>query len=304
LRQAPVEQRKRAALHPEAVIRELLNEPEDAPSVFIETERFADRVVDVAEWVAPVLPWIKIPTQSWAPPTQYGIRLQGVDVPLEREQLASVCEAMAEALQSGQTTIFVGETQVPVSQANLQALESLKAKVEAHIHGKSLDGLSAAEDSGSEAKVLVIETNFDEVGFSRLREKKRPGSMHWPSLVRTPAKPHQEVGLEWLQRHWVSGSSGAMLCDDMGLGKTFQALAFCAWLRELMSAGLIERQPLLLVAPVGLLRNWEKEHDEHLWSPGLGDIVRVYGEHVKLLKRGRHSDGTASLDTTRLRTYP
>ena len=91
-----------------------------------------------------------------------------------------------------------------------------------------------------------------------------------------------------------------MLCDDMGLGKTFQALAFCSWLRELMVAGRIERKPLFLVAPVGLLRNWEKEHEEHLWSPGLGDIVRVYGEHVKHLKRGRHSDGTASLDTTRI----
>lgn len=300
LRQAPAEQRKRAALHPEAVIRELLNEAEDAPSVFVETERFADRVVDVAEWVAPVLPWIKIPAQSWAPPTQYGIRLQGVDVPLEREQLASVCEAMAEALQSGQSTITVGEAKVPVSQANLQALESLKAKVDAHTQGRPADPPSEDGGTGNEAKVLVIETNFDEVGFSRSSAQKRPGSLVWPSLVRTSPKSHQEVGLAWLQRHWIAGSSGAMLCDDMGLGKTFQALAFCAWLRELMAAGLIERQPLLLVAPVGLLRNWEKEHDEHLWSPGLGDIVRVYGEHVKQLKRGRHSDGTASLDTTRL----
>lgn len=37
LRKASVEDRKRAALHPEAVIRELLNESEEAPSVFIET---------------------------------------------------------------------------------------------------------------------------------------------------------------------------------------------------------------------------------------------------------------------------
>ena len=55
LRKAPAEQRKRAALHPEAVIRELLDQPEDEPSVFVETERFADRVVDVAEWIPPVL---------------------------------------------------------------------------------------------------------------------------------------------------------------------------------------------------------------------------------------------------------
>lgn len=299
LRQAPSEQRKRAAMHPEAVIRELLGEPEDAPTFFVETERFADRVVDVAEWVAPVLPWIKIPTQSWEPPSQFGIRLQGVDVPLEREQLGQACDAMAQALGAGQKAVEIGGKNVPVSQANLQALQLLQAKVEARIQGKPEPASDGGEDA-SGPKVLVIETNFEQVAFSRINEQKRPGSLGWPSSVRTSPKGHQEVGVTWLQRHWLTGSSGAMLCDDMGLGKTFQALAFCAWLRELMTAGLIPRQPLLLVAPVGLLRNWEKEHEEHLWSPGLGEIVRVYGEHVKQLKRGRHSDGTATLDTARL----
>ena len=299
LRKAPAEQRKRAALHPEAVIRELLDQPEDTPSVFVETERFADRVVDVAEWVAPVLPWIKIQPQSWAPPTQMGIRLNGMDVPLEAEEVGALCSAMAEALQAGQASVDVKGVEVPVTQANLDALTKLRATVEARQQGKQ-EPINEAEENRSGPKVLIIESNFEAVSFSRTSDQQRPGSLDWPVTMRTSPKPHQEVGLAWLQRHWVSGSSGAMLCDDMGLGKTFQALAFCAWLRELMASGQIERKPLLLVAPVGLLRNWEKEHDEHLWSPGLGDIVRVYGEHVKHLKRGRHSDGTASLDTTRI----
>lgn len=299
LRKAPAEQRKRAALHPEAVIRELLEQAEDEPSFFVETERFADRVVDVAEWVTPVLPWIKIQPQSWAPPTQIGIRLNGVDVPLEAEELGELCRAMAEALQAGQASVDVKGVEVPVTQANLDALTKLRETVEARQQGKP-ERIDEAEGDRSGPKVLVIESNFEAVGFSRTSSQQRPGSLDWPLTVRTSPKPHQEIGLAWLQRHWVSGSSGAMLCDDMGLGKTFQALAFCAWLRELMASGRIERKPLLLVAPVGLLRNWEKEHDEHLWSPGLGDIVRVYGEHVKNLKRGRHSDGTASLDTTRI----
>jgi hypothetical protein len=298
LRKAPIERRKQAALHPEAVIRELLGEPEDSTSLFIETERFADRVVDVAEWVAPVLPWIKIPPQDWAPPSQFGVRIHGIDVPLDREQLGDACASMAAALESGQKSMELGGTQVPVTKDNLQALVALRDKVEAKLAGKPID------PSGSEAshgpKVLVIESNFEEVAFSRVAEQKRPGVVCWPAGVKTSAKPHQEVGVAWLQRHWTSGSSGALLCDDMGLGKTFQALAFCAWLRGLMDEGQIPRQPILLVAPVGLLRNWEKEHDEHLWSPGLGDIVRVYGEHVKHLRRGSHADGTASLDATRM----
>ena len=86
----------------------------------------------------------------------------------------------------------------------------------------------------------------------------------------------------------------------MGLGKTFQALAFCVWLREAMDEGILPKKPLLLVAPVGLLRNWEAEIEEHLFAPGLGDMVRAYGDHLKTLRRGRHVDGTAGLDTARL----
>lgn len=301
LRKAPVERRKHAALHPEAVIRELLGEREEAPSVFVETERFADRVVDVAEWVAPILPWIKIPAQDWAPPTQYGIRLHGTDVPLEREQLAAACEAMANAMAAGKPTVEIAGTEIPVTATNLEALEALQRKVESTGKPARTDEPAKVDEDTKTAgpKVLVIETNFEEVAFSRT-EQKRSGAVEWPRGMRTAPKPHQEVGVAWLQKHWICGSSGALLCDDMGLGKTFQALAFCAWLRELMAAGKIPRQPLLLIAPVGLLRNWEKEHDEHLWSPGLGTILRVYGEHVKQIRRGRHADGTASLDTTRL----
>lgn len=299
LRRAPAEQRKRAALHPEAVIRELLDQSEDAPSVFVETERFADRVVDLATWVTPVLPWIKIEPQSWAPPSQMGIRLDGLNIPLEAGELDSLCAAMSKALAEGQANVDVRGVKVPATQANVDALLKLRGAVDARQHGVK-EQVKKEGEGQSGTKVLVIESNFESVGFSRSSEVNRPGELSWPTTVRTRPKSHQEVGLAWLQRHWISGSSGAMLCDDMGLGKTFQALAFCAWLRELMTAGRIERKPLLLVAPVGLLRNWEKEHEEHLWSPGLGDVVRLYGEHVKHLKRGRHSDGTAGLDTARI----
>jgi len=73
----------------------------------------------------------------------------------------------------------------------------------------------------------------------------------------------------------------------MGLGKTLQALAFLAWLRE-VSAWVRQsggpKGPVIIVAPTGLLANWEKEHNLHLHEPGLGDICRAYGRHLKNLK--------------------
>ena len=62
----------------------------------------------------------------------------------------------------------------------------------------------------------------------------------------------------------------------------------------------IEKRPILIVAPVGLLKNWEAEHNMHLASPGLGAAIYAYGDHLKLLKSGSHRSGTAKLDATAL----
>ena len=283
-------------MYPDAVIREMLGQAEDAPSVFVETERFADRVRDIGEWAAPILPWIKIPTQDWGAPATGGIRVGGVNVPLDPEVLSAAVQSMTEAVAAGQKAIDVGGKSVPATASNLNALQQLQKALQARKAGKPPE---ESESSGS-TQVLIIETNLDETSFNRVSTAKRPGTVGLPEGLRTSPKPHQEVGIRWLQQHWMSGSKGAMLCDDMGLGKTFQALAFCLWLRGLMESKKIERKPLLLVAPVGLLRNWEKEIEDHVMEPGLGTLVRAYGEHLRTLRRGKHLDGTAGLDTARL----
>ncbi len=283
-------------MHPEAVIRELMGLDESAPTVFVETERYADRVLDLGAWSEPALPWIKIPSQDWSAPVSSGIRLNGVDLPLERAALESGLNDMREALAAGQTTVLIGGVEVPATAANLNALERLN-EAASRYDGNNIDG---DVDPLPVKNVLIIETNFEDASFTRATTAGRFGRQGLPVGLKTSPKPHQCAGIEWLQRHWMEGSRGAMLCDDMGLGKTYQALAFCAWLREMIASGDIERRPLLIVAPVGLLRNWEQEIDAHLLSPGLGVLVRAYGEHLKALRRGRHIDGTAGLDTARL----
>ena len=296
LRKAPPEQRKRAAMYPEAVIREILGLDEAEPTVFVETERFAERVRDVGEWAVPVLPWIKIAPQEWSAPVSSGVRINGVDLPLDAPTLEAAVADMRAAISRGDVAIKVGGTDIPATLANVKALEQLQRALTKR--GKP-DLPDSPDDPGSR-NVLIIETNFEEASFNRVVVSKRRGQPALPSGLKTAPKPHQETGIQWLQRHWTGGSRGAMLCDDMGLGKTFQALAFCQWLRELMDRGEIARQPILIVAPVGLLRNWEREIDEHLLDPGLGPLVRAYGDHLRDLRRGRHIDGTASLDTPRL----
>lgn len=296
LRQASPEVRRRAAMQPEALIRELLGQGESEPSVFIETERYSERVRDVGAWSEPILPWIKIAPMKWGAPPSMGIKLGGIEIPLEQESVRQVLADMKTAQANGMPSAEVGGHPVPATPQNIAALERLVNAWDRHARGWTPND----ETQTRADNVLVIETNLEQQTFAPNQNNGRVGKVALPLGLKTSPKHHQEIGITWLQRHWTEGSRGAMLCDDMGLGKTYQGLAFCLWLRELMEAGELEKRPILIVAPVGLLRNWEAETEHHLRSPGLGDLVRAYGEHTKSLQRGRHMDGNASLDTTKL----
>jgi len=79
-------------------------------------------------------------------------------------------------------------------------------------------------------------------------------------------RPYQLKGLEWfrfLTRHGL----GACLADDMGLGKTIQLIALWLWEREQgASVG-----PTLLVVPMSLVGNWQREIER--FGPSLNVMV-------------------------------
>jgi SNF2 family DNA or RNA helicase len=116
----------------------------------------------------------------------------------------------------------------------------------------------------------------------------------------TEPKQQQLDGLVWLQKAWIEGLPGVLLADDMGLGKTLQGLAFLAWLRCGMQAGIVPREPVLIVAPTGLLANWQKEHQTHLAVPGLGECLAAFGQVLRVLRRG-DANGQPGLDVAALR---
>ncbi len=75
-----------------------------------------------------------------------------------------------------------------------------------------------------------------------------------PAGLRATLRPYQHHGLQWLQFLRAQGLAG-ILADDMGLGKTLQTLAHLLAEQE---AGRLDR-PCLVVAPVSLLGNWQRE---------------------------------------------
>ena len=87
-----------------------------------------------------------------------------------------------------------------------------------------------------------------------------------PEGLQATLRPYQQQGLNWLQflrQHRLAG----ILADDMGLGKTLQTLAHILTEKQ---AGRLT-QPALIVAPVSLLGNWQREAAR--FCPGLATHI-------------------------------
>jgi hypothetical protein len=108
--------------------------------------------------------------------------------------------------------------------------------------------------------VLQVRENIEAVTFKP--EPAPPLASTRPEpppdmLGHVHLKPHQIAGYEWLVSLFAAdqdGWKGAVLADDMGLGKTLQVLAYLSW-----AGGRGRRGPHLIVAPLALMDNWQRE---------------------------------------------
>ena len=100
----------------------------------------------------------------------------------------------------------------------------------------------ARVDITEEVKLLIRElTDFREVPL--------PGGLN------AQLRPYQERGYSWIYRNTRIGF-GSVLADDMGLGKTIQVITAILKFKE---EGLLNEEKVLVVAPTGLLTNWQAE---------------------------------------------
>lgn len=97
-----------------------------------------------------------------------------------------------------------------------------------------------------------------------------------PKEIHATLRPYQKRGYEWMYQNMRLGF-GSILADDMGLGKTLQVITL---LQKLKDDGLLERQRAIVVAPTGLLANWQAELQR--FAPTL--LVFVYHGQRRNLK--------------------
>jgi hypothetical protein len=265
-------------------------------------EGLSDRVKGIGVWEPKVLPWLKASGERWLPDDPAGLLVDGEPVPVPPEKAPDLLEQVRQARREGREAVQIDGRRIPATEATERALEKL---VEATRETQEPSDDAKASPRG-EKLVLRIIDNLEDLGFRTEPRGSRGSAERVPVSLGTTLLPHQRHGLRWIQQHWIDGSRGALLADDMGLGKTLQALAFLAWLREEMDAGIWPRRPMLVVAPTGLLRNWRDEHDKHLTGDGLGRLVEAFGPGLRNLRAARDAEGRElatglpSLDVTAL----
>ena len=301
------EVRRKFARAPQLYLKEALHQRYDDDAIehlFIETEQYSQRVVDIGLWAPPVLPWIIRDPNDWLP-ERFGVQVGDKYVTLAAEDLPMLRQTVETALERGEPKVTFNGEELPATRDTLDALSNLIGVVKPTASVPPSAG-PPQEDEQPHKHVLVVSENFEQIDFTReLKPRAAHGRWEVPVSVRTPLKPHQKTGIAWLHRTWAKGYPGVLLADDMGLGKTFQLLVFLAWVREKMGGTPTSRkEPLLVVAPTGLLKNWEDEHDMHLHGPGLGQLCRAYGSHLGRLKTQRSRDietGIPALDDAAMR---
>jgi len=205
-------------------------------------------------------------------------------VSLGEDDLEQWAQVVATSEQAGTAEVVVPglPEPVPLAQARawLQEFDTAKQHVQ--------QGQFSPDPSKCEKKTLVLKSNIEHVDYQENRQQTLElpsnGQARLPSALRSTVKlkQHQLQGVAWLQHLWRNSPQhcrGALLADDMGLGKTLQILTFIA--RCLEDEPAIE--PVLVVAPVSLLENWQEEISKFFIEGSL-PILLLYGVELKTKK--------------------
>ncbi|WP_280345242.1 DEAD/DEAH box helicase [Nocardia abscessus] len=121
-------------------------------------------------------------------------------------------------------------------------------------------------------QVPITEVTASGWAADLLDRAREPVAVAAPVGLKAQLRPYQERGLAWLAAMSRMGC-GAILADDMGLGKTVQVLALLVHERETAEAAAEPPGPTLLVCPMSVVGNWQREAER--FAPDL----RVWVHH-------------------------
>ncbi|WP_280304867.1 DEAD/DEAH box helicase [Nocardia abscessus] len=145
-------------------------------------------------------------------------------------------------------------------------------------------------------QVPITEVTASGWAADLLDRAREPVAVAAPVGLKAQLRPYQERGLAWLAAMSRMGC-GAILADDMGLGKTVQVLALLVHERETAEAAAEPPGPTLLVCPMSVVGNWQREAER--FAPDL----RVWVHHGAGRRAGAELGETVAAADLVVTTY-
>jgi len=230
--------------------------PDDAA---FDVEGYSPRVLGVGEAPATTLAPESEP-RTWAADQPVAVVLPDVDgreVVVPPDEVATVRDAVAEAVEAQEPTVTVAGQQVAATKALVEVLDKI-------LEGKRPPGAPTEREV---IRILLIAENEIALDWAPAGGDERATLQAQLPPLNVTLQAHQQIAIQHLMRLWQGGGTGALLCDDMGLGKTLQALTFGAWVAQQHLDRREVQIPLGIVAPPSLLAGWLQELEKRL-PPG------------------------------------
>ncbi|EFY99008.2 SNF2 family domain-containing protein [Metarhizium robertsii ARSEF 23] len=201
---------------------------------------------------------------------------------LNKTRKESEAQRAVMGLKAGGTTHGMGSASPKEPEISLEDILKKSQSVEFR------DGIDALKTFATDEEYLRNMPSCDQP--AALKATLLPYQLQglaWMTSKENPALPTKELGNQvqlWKQNirgnYWnvatdfVSATapqlfSGGILADDMGLGKTLQILSL------ILTGG---SGTTLIVAPVGVMSNWQQQIDRHVKSEHLPRVLVYHGD--------------------------
>lgn len=273
-------------LTPEQVA-EAVERPEEVFGTSFDLSAASERVTGLGVPVRQAIPIVKeLPSTAW---WDWDVTAEQIDLesgepagpPLsfkDEDTRIELGEAIARADAAGRSYV-----PAPDGRSLLEITPQLRKAVEAATKLAEAQDPVSKKVSTSDKRVLLVKENLESLGFASEHAGLRPdlaAQLQQPAGLKSPfaLKDHQIEGFRWLVTVFGGEDTGrwrgGMLADDMGLGKTLQVLSLLSWLIENGRPG-----PHLVVAPVGLLDNWQREANQ-FFGARFEPSMEVEGRHL------------------------
>lgn len=245
----------------------------------IDLELFGKRVLELGIYKPKFYPFISPYKSQWIPGIAIEDRVSGtrlVNIKNEAD-LEELKGKLADAKSTNSPSIsYKGEELDVNSIAPIVSLAEKQLKTPSFPISKENE-----EQNESNQKVLIIKENTELLEYTEVVRVENLDELTFQPIENLAPdiqlKNHQEQGVAWLQTLYLPPHSapGVLLADDMGLGKTIQVLYFIEWYIQNQ-----KEKPILIVAPVSLLENWQNEYKKFFPNPSLTSIT-LWGSQIK-----------------------